>query len=263
MTTYSYPTSRELTEIGQDFLGPMTLSDPIFQYFPVRNVDSHLLEWEQRDNYKGLQQVRGLNGEPGRVNAIGGRRYRMEPGVYGEFIPLREDELTTRRAWGDQMERPIDLTPVVTEKTEQLVTREVARMRQILWTLVATGTFSVANEHGAPLEIPYASIGVFLIGALGVGMTLALPGRYRFVWTEPKARRAIIIGLGQMCATGLAIALAGYVLAGAWIDVTKPGQFIVAWVFYGLVAAGLGQSFVAVSAFALLLMKRGLPDLGD
>lgn len=149
MTTYSFPTSRELTEIGQDFLGPMTLNDPIFRYFPVRNVDSHLLEWEQRDNYKGLQQVRGLNGEPGRVNAIGGKRYRMEPGVYGEHIDLREDELTTRRAWGDQMERPIDLTPPVTEKTEQLVTREVARMRQILWTLVATGTFSVANEHGA------------------------------------------------------------------------------------------------------------------
>lgn len=129
--------------------------------------------------------------------------------------------------------------------------------------LIGAHYVGVANEHGAPLEIPYASIGVFLIGALGVGMTLALPGRYRFVWTEPKARRAIIIGLGQMCATGLAIALAGYVLAGAWIDVTKPGQFIVAWVFYGLVAAGLGQSFVAVSAFALLLMKRGLPDLGD
>lgn len=148
MTAYSYPTAKELTQIGQDFMAAMTLDDPIFKHFPVRNVDAHLLQWEQRDNYKGLQMVRGLNGEPGRVAAIGGRRFIMEPGVYGEFLPIQEDELTTRRQWGS-FGTPIDLTDLVTEKTQQLVAREVARMRQILWTLVTTGTFSVANAHGA------------------------------------------------------------------------------------------------------------------
>lgn len=148
MTNYSWPTSKELTQIGQDFMAAMTLDDPIFSYFPVVNVDSHILQWEQRDNYRGLQQVRGLNGEPGRVAAIGGRRYIMEPGVYGEFLPIQEDELTTRRRWGTFGE-PIDLSDLVTEKTQQLVAREVARMRQMLWTLVTTGTFSVTNEAGA------------------------------------------------------------------------------------------------------------------
>lgn len=151
MTAYGYPTSVELTAIGQDFLSAMTQDDPIFQYFPITSVDSHLLEWEQRDNYKGLQLVRGLNGEPGRVAAIGGKRYIMEPGVYGEFLPINEDELTKRRRWGSFG----DVMPIgdlVAEKQEQLVVREIARIRQILWALATAGTFSVTGPQGAVLH---------------------------------------------------------------------------------------------------------------
>jgi hypothetical protein len=151
MTAFGYPTSVELTAIGQDFLSAMTLDDPIFQYFPIVNSDSHLLEWEQRDNYKGLQLVRGLDGEPGRVAAIGGKRYIMEPGVYGEFLPINEDEITKRRRWGTFG----DVMPIgdlVAEKQEQLVVREVARIRQILWALATAGTFSVTGPQGAVLH---------------------------------------------------------------------------------------------------------------
>lgn len=153
-TTYSYPSSAELTVIAADFIWAMTKGsdvDPIFRYFPIRNVDSHLLEWEQRDNYRGLQMVRGLNGEPGRVAPIGGNRYVMRPGVYGEFMPIAEDEMTTRRQWGT-FGTPISLDAIVTEKSEQLVTREVARIRKILWDLVVAGTFSVTGPTGAILH---------------------------------------------------------------------------------------------------------------
>lgn len=148
MATYSYPTSSELTMIAQDFQAKRIQDNPIFKHFPIRTVDSHILQWEQRDNYKGLQLVRGLNGEPGRVAAIGGRRFVMRPGVYGEFLGINEDELTARRQWGS-FNQPINISDLVMEKSEQLTVREVSRIAWILWTLVATGTFSVAHENGA------------------------------------------------------------------------------------------------------------------
>lgn len=148
MATYSYPTSVELTAIGQEFMGALTLNDPLFQrHMPVVNVNSHLLEWEQMDNFRGLQQPRGLNGEPPRVTAVGGKRYLARPGVYGEFLPVEEDELTSRREWGT-FGTPMDLTSIVTEKERQLVVREVARIRQIGWSLMSSGSFSVLNAHG-------------------------------------------------------------------------------------------------------------------
>ena len=55
------------------------MDDPILQkHFPIVNVDSHILSWEQRDNYKGLQQVRGLDGQPKRINNVGAKRFTME-----------------------------------------------------------------------------------------------------------------------------------------------------------------------------------------
>jgi hypothetical protein len=148
MANYSYPTSYELTQIGRDFMAAMALNDPIFRHFPIVDSANHLLEWWQKDNYRGLQMVRGLNGEPGRVAALGGKKFIMEPGVYGEFLPIMEDELTRRAAWASRGE-VIDLSELVTEKTEQLTVREISRIRQILWALATAGAFSVVNEHGA------------------------------------------------------------------------------------------------------------------
>lgn len=151
MPTYAYPTGAELTAIGQEYQAAMILDDPAFQLFPIVSVQDHLLAWEQRDNYKGLQQIRGLNGEPPRVAPIGGKRYLYEPGVYGEFLAVDEQELTRRRQWG-QYSGPIPITDLTTEKQEQLAARDTARKRQILWALLTTGSFSVSNAHGAILH---------------------------------------------------------------------------------------------------------------
>lgn len=151
MATYGYPTGAELTVIGQEFTAAMTLDDPIFQLFPIVSVNDHLLAWEQRDNFKGLQQIRGLNGQPPRIAALGGKRYLYEPGVYGEFAPIDEQELTRRRQWG-QYSGPIPIGDLVTEKQEQLTARDIGRKRFILWTLLTTGAFQVSNVHGAILH---------------------------------------------------------------------------------------------------------------
>jgi hypothetical protein len=144
---YIYPTNEELQSIEQTKVAALTMDDPIFDHFPIVNVDSHVLSWEQRDNYKGLQAVRGLNGQPKRVNFVGGNRYTIEPGAYGEFATVDELELTTRRQWGSY-NAPINIDDLVADRQDYLLNRRINLLRSILWTLVSTGTFTVADELG-------------------------------------------------------------------------------------------------------------------
>lgn len=151
MATYTFPRAADLQQIEQVLVPQMALADPIFSHFPIVNVDNHLIVWEQKDNYQGLQGVRGMNGELGRVTAVGGKRYIYEPGVYGESMDIREGEITARRRWGTFGE-VIDLTDLVAEKQEQLLQRRFNRLKYILWTLLSTGTFSVATAQGVVIH---------------------------------------------------------------------------------------------------------------
>lgn len=151
MTTYGYPTPARLQAIEQEIMPTLMLSDPIFDDFPIVTVDDDILRWEQKDNFIGLQQIRGLNGEPPRVGRIGAKGYIMDPGVYGEFVNVDEREITRRRVLGTY-DQQIDLTAIVAESQEQLLHRRLTRIRQIIWTLLSAGTFSVANGQGVVLQ---------------------------------------------------------------------------------------------------------------
>lgn len=144
---FVYPTNAELKAIAQIKLPALLLNDPIFQLFPIRPVDSPVIAWEQRDNYFGLQQVRGLGGPFAGVQAVGGGRYTMEPGYYGEFRQIDEVQMTLRRPYG-QFNGSVPISDLVMEAQDHLMHREVSRIRYILWTLLVTGTFSVALPTG-------------------------------------------------------------------------------------------------------------------
>lgn len=148
MPTYTYPTNVVLRQIVQDKLPSLLMNDPIFGYFPLRDVDSSLVMWEQMDNYTGLQQLRGMNGEPPNVKNIGAKAYQMRPGVYGEFALIDELSLTERRQYGS-FDQPISVDDLVMLKQDHLLGRQIDRMRWIGWTLVTTGTFSVQLVNGA------------------------------------------------------------------------------------------------------------------
>jgi hypothetical protein len=151
MTEFLYPTSAELSEIAQDLLPRLAQDRPIFSIFPIRNVENYLVMWEQEDSYVGLQQVRGLNGMPPKVSRVGVKRFQMEPGVYGEHIPLDEVELTIRRQMGT-FGTPINISDLVMRAQNQLLQRRLDRIESIGWTLLSTGTFSVAGPAGAVLH---------------------------------------------------------------------------------------------------------------
>jgi hypothetical protein len=147
-SSFVFPSSYELDKVDRVMLPALTMDDPIFNHFPIRSRDSHVLQWEQQDNFTGLQAVRGLNGQPARVRRKGGKRYTMEPGVYGEFTQVDEQEITTRRNWGDQTARPINVTDLVRECQDQLRGRHINRVRKTLWDLAVYAVFTVLDEQG-------------------------------------------------------------------------------------------------------------------
>lgn len=149
-TAYLYPSSAELREIEQDLLPNLTMNDPIFSILPIEEVNDTLLLWEVENNYKGLQQGRGMNGRPPSVQMVGGSRLQARPGVYGEFILLEEEDLLRRRMYGSYADR-IDIEPLVMRAQNQLLYRRISRISNIGWTLLSTGTYSVPGPNGVEI----------------------------------------------------------------------------------------------------------------
>src|SRR5438132_6323718 len=128
--------------IAQDKMPRLTADRPVFDFFPMRSLDAALLVWEQLDNFRGLQQIRGLNGAPPKVQPIGLKQFVYQPGYYGEYTDINELEITQRRAPGT-FGQPINISDLVLERQDQLLQRRLDRVEYIIWTLITTGTFSV------------------------------------------------------------------------------------------------------------------------
>lgn len=143
---YGFPDNITLNEIAQEFVPRLTENRPILQDFPLKNVEDDIIEWEQRGNYIGLQQIRGVGGAPSRVKRVGANTFRFTPGYYGEFLEVNEAELIRARKLGDlQMRKKVDETTA--EFASQLMQRRYDRIESIIWTLISTGTFSVALNN--------------------------------------------------------------------------------------------------------------------
>jgi hypothetical protein len=151
MANFTFPMAAELTQIAQTKMARLQQDRAPFEWFPIVEKDTWLLLWQQYDNYVGLQQVRGLEGEPPRVKPVGLREYTMQPGVYGEYLPLGEAEMTTRAAMGT-FATPINVSDLVAQRQDQLLLRRLDRVELIIWTLITTGTFAVPGPNGAILH---------------------------------------------------------------------------------------------------------------
>jgi hypothetical protein len=146
-----YQTSAELLAIEQVKLPLLTEDDPAFELFPHTSAETTELQWEQEDNYTGLQNVRGINGQPGKVRNIGAKRFKAEPGAYGDYLELDEKEITERRVLGTFGET-MDLRLIIAKKQDFLLSRRLDRQRWMIWTLLINGTFSVLSQNGALLH---------------------------------------------------------------------------------------------------------------
>lgn len=141
------PTSAELMQIAQTLIPNLQANRPIFRLMPIRSVEASMVMWEQLDRFTGLQAWRGLNGKPATVKQVGVRRFSVEPGVYGEMMPLDEKTLTQRRNIGTFAD-PVNVTDLVMERQSQLLVRRLDRIELIGWNILS-GIFSVLNDEGA------------------------------------------------------------------------------------------------------------------
>ena len=147
MPTYAYPSAQQLSTIEQSLMPDLVAEDPIFDILPIDTQDASLLKWQQLDDYYGMQQLRGLNGAPPSVARLGINEFQMKPGTYGEFQAIDEQEMTERAKFGSLTD-VIDIGDLVAQAQEHLLHRRMTRIKLIGWTLLTTGTFSVANLNG-------------------------------------------------------------------------------------------------------------------
>lgn len=145
MPDFLFPSAAEIQAVAQTKIPRLAADRPIFRILPMVDVDADILMWEQKDNYRGLQQARGLNGSPARVRNVGGKQYMVQPGVYGEFAEIDEKQLTQRRQYGT-FATAVTIDDLVMEKQDLLLGRRLDLIEKIGWD-VLQGSYSVANGN--------------------------------------------------------------------------------------------------------------------
>jgi hypothetical protein len=152
-----YPSSRTLREIAPEKIINLQRPRPTFRLFPTVERPQWRLEWTQRDNYRGFQQLRGINGQPSYVRMVGFKRFSQEPGVFGEYMMVDEAEMTMRAASSDPdgIGRPVAITDLVTERQDYLGARETDLLEWMGWALLLNGTFTLLGPTGAKFAATY------------------------------------------------------------------------------------------------------------
>ncbi len=145
MINYTYPTTKELQEIAPEKVMELERDRPTFKIFPDRETNMVTLEWTQKDNWRGIQQLRGLNGEPTYVKMVGERRFRATPGYFGEFMTV-DEEMMTNRADRTPEGRPVNISDLVAERQDYLLERERNVKEYTHWKAILDGQFTFVNS---------------------------------------------------------------------------------------------------------------------
>lgn len=145
-----FPIAAELSRIAQDLISRRRKDRLLLSLFPEQTSTTFNVQWVQKDNYYGLMHFRGLDGRSTRVNRVGENRYQYEPGVYGDNAVITERELMTRANSLDPT-RTVDVTDLVQDAIDMLVSRELDRQEFNVAQLLINGTISipVGAENGA------------------------------------------------------------------------------------------------------------------
>lgn len=148
MVDFTYPNNASLKLIAQDLVARLAADRLGFQLIPFQDVNASTLMWEQKDSFKGLQAIRGINGAPGKISKTGVDRYMTQPGHYGEYEEMDERELEEMRVLGD-FGAPADISQLVVNAQQKLVLREADRQELTIFDLLLNGTFSIVGQSGA------------------------------------------------------------------------------------------------------------------
>lgn len=146
---FIYQTNYVLQEIDADLMARGREGRVGLDIFPETPKNAAQVRWIQTDNYFGLQQMRGLNGQPSHVQRLGNKQYVYEPGYYGEFELIDEQELVTRAGGAPLDTTPIDVGDLVAAADAQLIQREYDRKEWLAWqALQGTVNVTIGGVNG-------------------------------------------------------------------------------------------------------------------
>lgn len=148
MSVINQYTSASLKEIEQDKLPVLEENDALLKLFPTVSEDTDELHWEQEDNYVGVQNARGVNGQPGMVSPVGAKHWKAEVGYYGDGDEITEDQITRARKLGTFGETQT-INGLLGKRQDRLLQREVDRKRLMVSTLLTTGAYTAFSPSGA------------------------------------------------------------------------------------------------------------------
>lgn len=158
---FIYPTSFSFSEIQPDLMARGREGRIGLDIMPPVNDDAAKVRWAQKDNFFGLQALRGLDGAPTRVQRVGQKIYEYEPGVFGEYLDVTETELTIRSQNINVATQPVDVGDLVLDLDNQLIGRELDRMESSVWTLLTTGTINIIIDGPDGTQIGYSDTYTF------------------------------------------------------------------------------------------------------
>lgn len=152
---FVYPQNYEISAIMPQLQDRGLAGRVGLELCPIKNTNASQVRWIQEDDYYGLQQMRGMDGAPTHVQRVGSKTFVYEPAIFGEVIPITEQELTTRAGSAPIDNTPIDVSELVLNADQQLINREYDRMESSVWTLFTTGTLSIKLDGPNGTQVAY------------------------------------------------------------------------------------------------------------
>lgn len=140
---FVYAENAVLTTAAREKLAVTTLDNPIIQMVaPIDRVDAASVNWEVKDDIRGLMEARMLNSEFPTIQRTGLKRFQMSPSYYGESIVITEDRLTLGRQAGT-FGNAIDITAIQADDQDQLLNRAIDRITNVISEFARTGKYYV------------------------------------------------------------------------------------------------------------------------
>lgn len=152
---FTYPSAAELSVIEPELVARGAEGRLGLQLMPSVEKNTYKVRWRQKDSYFGLQAMRGMDGQPTRVQRIGESLYEYEPGVFGEFGEITEQELTARAENLNPVSDPIPVDEMVLEIDQALIGRELDRKESSIFSLLLDGILNITIDGPQGLQVVY------------------------------------------------------------------------------------------------------------
>lgn len=160
-----YPTNGELIVLQRELFPRFRAGRLGLDLMPFRTTDRAEIIFNTPDNFRGMQQWRGL----GKPSHSVGDRYnhfgnwcKLTPGYWGEWDELQEEFMTLAANPRSSCNEPYDLTEAIMDLQDRLMVRRLNRVEFNIWQSLIYGRYEALNSlgqvvHSATFNINFVS----------------------------------------------------------------------------------------------------------